>query len=712
MLRQSDPHRIGPYEVVGRLGAGGMGKVYLAESRSGLRLAVKVVRAEHAQDRMFRARFRQEVRAAQTVGGVGTYTARVVDADTEAERPWMATEFVEGPNLRDAVLDHGPLPEDAVLTLAAALGEALGAIHGKGMVHRDLKPSNILLAPDGPRVIDFGIVRALEATSLTRTGTIVGSVGYVSPEQIRNGAEVGPASDVFSLGAVLAYASSGREPFGEGQDSVILLRILTRDFDLTGVPKRVLPLVESCLGAEPEERPTPRAVVEAAGHTGRSLRDNTRPGWLAFAPDRSEGDERWLPDRDSGEDRSRVEYVAPATVVSEPSAADVPTTPPGGTERGPSRRSLLGIASGGLLASGAGVGGLLFTRDSGGGSPGGSASKSPSPKGSSAARPTVAWRYESGEPDAAGGPCVGVSSDGGVLYVAVDSGTVRAVSGEGEELWRVRLQGGGASTPVVTSDAVFCTTWGGDEETPRSLLCAVDLEGQLLWSRNLEGYASVPVLAGDGVVVGTGTSDAGEIRAYSDDGSEQWRRTTPAGVTTDPLVADGVVYAGTYGDRLVALDAADGTVLWSVPAGADVNSPALVGGKTLVTTSGTESRLHGFDLDGNRIWSSAELSEVSGCVAAGSLGIVEIGGTLTAIEADGSKAWTYESGAEWLPGTAVAGETIYVQTDSAVHAVGLDGKRRWSVPVDTSGSMVAPAAHGTRLYVNTPRGITALDLKV
>ncbi|MGI5374799.1 protein kinase domain-containing protein [Streptomyces sp. CA-251387] len=715
MLRQSDPRRIGPYRVVGRLGAGGMGEVYLAESRSGLRLAVKVVRTEHAQDRMFRARFRQEVRAARTVGGAGTYTARVVDADTEAERPWMATEFVEGPNLRDAVLDHGPLPEDAVLTLAAALGEALDAIHGKGMVHRDLKPSNILLAPDGPRVIDFGIVRALEATSLTRTGTIVGSVGYVSPEQIRNGAEVGPASDVFSLGAVLAYASSGREPFGEGQDSVILLRILTRDFDLTGVPKRVLPLVESCLGAEPEERPTPRALVEAAGHTGRSLRDSTRPGWLAFTEDSPEGDERWLPDRDSGKDRSRVEYVAPATVVSEPSAADVPTEP-GGTEpaatvRGPSRRRLLAIASGGLLASGAGVSGFLFAREPGGGPSGSRASKSPSAKRSSAPAPTVAWRYESGQLDAAGGPCVGVSPDGGVLYTAVDSGTVCAVSAEGEELWRNSLQGGGASTPVATADAVFCTTYGGDEEAPWSLLCAVDLEGRLLWSRNLGEHGSVPVLAGDAVVVGAGGTDAGEIRAYSADGSVRWRRTTPAGVTSDPLVAGGVVYAGTYADRLVALDAADGTMLWTVSAGADVNSPTLVGGRTLVTTSGTESRLHGFDLDGNRIWSSAELGEAEGCVAVGSLGVVDIGGTLTAIKADGSEAWTYQSGTDWLPGLAVAGETIYVQTDSAVHAVGLDGKRRWSAPVDTSESMVAPAPHGTRLYVNTPQSITALDLK-
>ncbi len=160
-LRETDPRRIGPYAVLGRLGTGGMGVVYLAEAPAGRRLAVKLVRAEHAEDRTFRARFRQEVRAARTLGGPGTYIARVVDADTEAELPWMASEFIDGPNLRDAVLDHGRLHEEAVRSLAAALGEALIAIHGQGMVHRDLKPSNILLAQDGPRVIDFGIVRAL-----------------------------------------------------------------------------------------------------------------------------------------------------------------------------------------------------------------------------------------------------------------------------------------------------------------------------------------------------------------------------------------------------------------------------------------------------------------------------------------------------------------------------------------------------------------------
>ncbi|MEU5709546.1 protein kinase domain-containing protein [Streptomyces flaveolus] len=323
-LRATDPRHIGPYTTTHRLGAGGMGEVYLAESRTGLRLAVKVVRAEHAEDRTFRARFRHEVRAAQTVGGADTYTARVVDADTEAERPWMATEFVPGPNVRDAVLDHGALPGPAVRILAAALGEALAAIHAKGLVHRDLKPSNILLGPDGPRVIDFGIVRALEATSLTRTGAVVGSVGYVSPEQIRNGGQVGPPSDVFSLGAVIAYAAAGREPFGEGQDSVVLLRILTRDFDLSGVPEDIRPLVTACLREDPLERPEPAEVVASAGFTPDTLRTAVRPGWYGPA-----ARPRPTPyDRPSG-----VEYLAPET-PTRPTPTDSATaaTPAGSTD--------------------------------------------------------------------------------------------------------------------------------------------------------------------------------------------------------------------------------------------------------------------------------------------------------------------------------------------------------------------------------------------
>ncbi|MEV2231993.1 serine/threonine-protein kinase [Streptomyces phaeochromogenes] len=346
-LCETDPRWIGPYAILGRLGACGTGEVYLAEAPAGRRLAVKLVPAEHAEDRTFRARFRQEVRAARTVGGPGTYIARVVDADTEAELPWMASEFIDGPNLRDAVLDHDRLPEAAVRSLAAALSEALIAIHGQGMVHRDLNPSNILLAQDGPRVIDFGIVRALEATALTRTGTVVGSVGYVSPEQIRNNGHVGPPSDVFALSAVLAYAAAGREPFGEGQDAVILIRIMNRDFDLSTVPEGIRWLVEPCLREEPEERPTPGEVMSAVARTPESLRESWHPGWYTAAsagPESSEGVERWLPERDSGEQESRVEYLATLTVAGAP--AGVPSAPP-------SRRRLLqGLATGTLAATG------------------------------------------------------------------------------------------------------------------------------------------------------------------------------------------------------------------------------------------------------------------------------------------------------------------------------------------------------------------------
>ncbi|MEW2286649.1 PQQ-binding-like beta-propeller repeat protein [Streptomyces sp. NPDC047841] len=394
-LRATDPRHIGPYTTTHRLGAGGMGEVYLAESRTGLRLAVKVVRAEHAEDRTFRARFRHEVRAAQTVGGADTYTARVVDADTEAERPWMATEFVSGPNLRDAVLDHGALPRPSVRILAAALGEALAAIHAKGLVHRDLKPSNILLGPDGPRVIDFGIVRALEATSLTRTGAVVGSVGYVSPEQIRNGGQVGPPSDVFSLGAVLAYAAAGREPFGEGQDSVVLLRILTRDFDLSGVPEDIRPLVTACLREDPLERPAPAAVVAGAGYAPDTLRAAVRPGWYGPAS----------PPRPTPDDRpSGVEYLTPHPTT----ALAAPATPAGSA----------------ASATPAGPGAPATTADPAVATPAGPAAEAANDP---ATRPTPAAPALAATSGASGGPAV-ASPSGESVAPAVPEGSAAAAA--------------------------------------------------------------------------------------------------------------------------------------------------------------------------------------------------------------------------------------------------------------------------------------------
>ncbi|MQY14169.1 Serine/threonine-protein kinase PknD [Streptomyces sp. RB5] len=278
-LGPDDPGRVGAYRLLGRLGEGGMGRVYLARSERGRTVAVKLVREELAREPEFRRRFAAEVSAAQRVGG--EWTAPVLDADTTAATPWVATGYVAGPSLYDVVSrEFGPLPETSALSLAAGLVRALEAIHGAGLVHRDLKPSNILVTIDGPRVIDFGIARALDSVStgaggMTHTGAVIGSPGFMSPEQVR-GERVGPASDVFCLGSVLAFAATGRMPFGtqESGAHALLFRIAQEEPDLTGLQGRLLELVRDCLAKEADQRPTiaellrttaPEAEAAAAG---------------------------------------------------------------------------------------------------------------------------------------------------------------------------------------------------------------------------------------------------------------------------------------------------------------------------------------------------------------------------------------------------------------------------------------------------------------
>ncbi|GHG58381.1 serine/threonine-protein kinase [Streptomyces griseocarneus] len=267
-LSPEDPRELGAYRLLGRLGAGGMGRVYLARSDRGRTVAVKLIQPELAGQEEFRRRFRQEVRAARRVGG--EWTAPVLDADTDAAVPWVATGYIAGPSLRQVVdTDYGPLPERSVRILGAGLARALQAIHAAGIVHRDLKPSNVLITLDGPRVIDFGIARALETVTdggLTRTGAAVGSPGFMSPEQVR-GAQVTPASDVFCLGSVLAYAATGRMPFGTADSGVhaLMYRIAEEEPDLTGVPDTLRPLISAFLVKDPARRPTPEEVLERTG---------------------------------------------------------------------------------------------------------------------------------------------------------------------------------------------------------------------------------------------------------------------------------------------------------------------------------------------------------------------------------------------------------------------------------------------------------------
>ncbi|MFE6980477.1 serine/threonine-protein kinase [Streptomyces griseus] len=280
-LGSDDPHRIGAYRLLGRLGEGGMGQVFLARSDRGRTVALKLVRRELAEQPEFRARFRQEVRAAHRVGGA--WTAPVLDSDTEAPVPWVATGYVAGPSLQRIVSGrpgapvtasgaYGPLPPRSVRFLGAGLAHALRHIHGAGLIHRDLKPSNVLMTIDGPRVIDFGIARALESVpdgDLTRTGALVGSPGFMAPEQVR-GERVTTACDVFCLGAVLAYAASGRLPFGTAESGgvhALMFRIAQEDPDLTGVPEELAGLVRDCLAKDPAARPGTDEILARLGET-------------------------------------------------------------------------------------------------------------------------------------------------------------------------------------------------------------------------------------------------------------------------------------------------------------------------------------------------------------------------------------------------------------------------------------------------------------
>jgi hypothetical protein len=272
VLQPADPQLIGPYQVLGRLGAGGMGRVFLGMSAAGRPVAVKIVHAELAADPEFRARFSSEVAAARKVSGL--FTALVVDADVDARVPWLATAYVAGPSLSEAVRSRGPLNAGSLLALAVDLAKSLTAIHAAGVVHGDLKPSNVLLALDGPRVIDFGISQAAEATPLARAGLVVGTPSFMSPEQAE-GKEVGPLSDVFSLGAVLAFAATGRKPFGTGQPAAVLERVVRGTADLEDVPAEVRPLIERCLAKDPGLRPTAAELL--AGVTAAQATMEPRP---------------------------------------------------------------------------------------------------------------------------------------------------------------------------------------------------------------------------------------------------------------------------------------------------------------------------------------------------------------------------------------------------------------------------------------------------
>ncbi|MFF8594624.1 ABC transporter substrate-binding protein [Streptomyces sp. NPDC015220] len=341
-LHPSDPSFVGGHRLLARLGEGGMGVVYLGRTESGALAAVKVIRAEYAHDDAFRARFRREANAARRVDS--PWVVKVTGADPAAEQPWLATAFEPGPSLADAVGRHGPLPVRTVRLLGKMLARALAAVHDAALVHRDVKPGNILLAADGPRLIDFGIARSLDDTAITSADLVVGTPGFLSPEQATaRGGRLGPASDVFSLGCVLAYAATGRPPFGGGAVDALLYRAVHDNPDLDGVDEEVAAVLLRCLAKDPADRPT-AAELDAA-----------------LVEDASPGTAEWLP-----ADVVRMVAERSAAMLALPEIeATLAEAPPGAN---PSRRRFLAVASGGtaVLAVGGGVAAWAALRHDGG----------------------------------------------------------------------------------------------------------------------------------------------------------------------------------------------------------------------------------------------------------------------------------------------------------------------------------------------------------
>ncbi|WP_406142305.1 protein kinase domain-containing protein [Streptomyces sp. NBC_01089] len=354
-LSSDDPREISGYQLRGRLGAGGMGSVYLSHTRGGQPVALKIIRREFAENPEFRRRFAREVAAARRVQGA--YTAAVLDSDTEGDQPWLASAYVPGPSLADAVQRHGPLPARTVLLLAAGVAEALQSVHTAGVIHRDLKPSNVLLASDGPRVIDFGIARAGDATALTGTDVLLGTPGYMAPEQVE-GRTAGPAVDVFTLGLVIHFAATSAHPFGEGAGHALLYRIVAQDPDLSACPGSLRPIVEQCLAKDPDLRPSPESLIEECRRAAE-----------AQGADLARGEGWWLPRPVAAEATRRETAAVPAPpdvrpyTPTEVSPGPAPADSPAGASPGPEakktprggRARVIGAVVGAMILVTAGV---------------------------------------------------------------------------------------------------------------------------------------------------------------------------------------------------------------------------------------------------------------------------------------------------------------------------------------------------------------------
>ncbi|MGA5821474.1 protein kinase domain-containing protein [Kitasatospora sp. NPDC094028] len=659
-----------------RLGAGGMGAVYLAASGSGRPVAVKTVQEQYAADPDFRRRFAQEVTAARSVSGA--YTVAVVDADTEAEIPWLATEFVAGPSLYEAVARHGPLSGPALHVLGAGLVEALAAVHRARIIHRDLKPSNILLARDGPRVIDFGISKPTADALPTATGHVIGTPGFMSPEHAA-GLGLTPASDLFSLGAVLAFAATGRAPFGEGPPAVLVYRASEEPPDLDGVPPELTRLLVRCLDRDPGRRPAPAELAEAFRY-GPAV----GTGWLGGAERTVRRREREL-----------------ARVLNDPNGT---------------RRRLL-VLGGALLATAAAGGVTRALWPGNAGAPpkawsvslprAGMAPVSCGPAAVVCADRTGAVGYARSDgrvlwSSAAEAGALPVG-DGGRVWSVDPDGTVRARDARGgAELWRSADPVPGAQSVALPLPGLLLVT-GAD-----GALHGYDAgAGRRLWSSAALGTSfRVQGMDAAGLLVVTLLGDpagtaGGVFRFLALDRTSGERRwTLDAQELYAPPSGDSL-YALGPDLALAAVDGGHGRALWSRPSGLPPAPATMFSGSylgsfslhrgvltclPLVGTTATDWQCPtaAFDTAGARLWTGTHTGIVTGC--ADTAALVVTGGPRGVSGTDlrtGATVWTWPSapGAATVQGTAGGSVLITTPTDAdgiALQALAeADGEPRW-----------------------------------
>ncbi|MFI7403506.1 PQQ-binding-like beta-propeller repeat protein [Streptomyces sp. NPDC049541] len=687
-LTQHDPRRIGPFEVLGRLGAGGMGLVYLARSASGRRVAIKTVRTELAEDQLFRVRFSREVEAARAVSGF--YTAAVVDADARAAVPWLATAYVPAPSLEEIVNECGPLPAQAVRWLAAGVAEALQSIHGAGLVHRDLKPSNVLVVEDGPRVIDFGIASGVSNTRLTMTNVAVGTPAYMSPEQAKDSRSVTGASDVFSLGSMLVFAATGHPPFHGANPVETVFMLLREGPDLEGLPDELRPLIESCMQMEATARPNPADLqAQLAPHLFGSGTDDsgTASAWL---PERAvsliEARRNGRPAAKPGQGGGRSGGGARPAPVPPPPPHDpvVPASPvfAGAPDTGPVRLAGAQVP----IGPGPRVADVRAA-----------AVKAPPPEAALAA----SWSK----------PRPGVNGADPVAPAALPAPPEAAA---GWRPWRFRMSNDVWGTPSVSGDLVYVTSFevhALDVATGRRRFKTRDVA----WTM---AVADGRIHASDGP-----TLFALDCR----EGADLWRLSTDAWVYS--LKADrGTVVTGTRGGGVQAWDASNGQKLWEL-TGAQTDFESPEAGPTV--HEGTvyvwqDARLRALDArTGKERW-SYPIGDAASCggvpvrvtPAPDGYVYVSAGTRVLAVDvASGHVKWHFEAPAVFLcpptfaPGPAVTGGGIYlVDYLGTVYALdAADGRDRWRIATESRASIDPVLVAAGHVHVGSGKGLYTLD---